>query len=67
MNHAPLSDELLAALIDALDHLDSYLMANWDDVQRRRVRERFSKINTLLQQERKSRRSTPPTSPESHA
>jgi hypothetical protein len=62
MSHAPLSDELLAALIEALDHLDLYLMANWDEHQRRRVRERWSKVNALLHAEQKARaRSLPQT------
>jgi len=62
MSHAPISDELLAALIDALGHLDLYLMANWDEHQRRRVRERWNKVNVLLHAEQKARaRSLPPT------
>jgi len=62
MSHAPISDELLAALIDALDHLDLYLMANWDEHQRRRVRERWNKVNVLLHAEQKARaRPLPPT------
>ena len=62
MSHAPISDELLAALIDALDHLDLYLMANWDEHQRRRVRERWNKVNVLLHAEQKARAgSLPPT------
>jgi len=43
------------ALIDALDHLDMYLMANWDEQQRRRVRERMAKINAILHKEHKAR------------
>ncbi|MFN9954965.1 MAG: hypothetical protein ACK55I_17845 [bacterium] len=62
MSHAPISDELLAALIDALEHLDLYLMANWDEHQRRRVRERWNKVNVLLHAEQTARaRSLPPT------
>jgi hypothetical protein len=51
----PIPDELLVALIDALDHLDMYLMANWDEQQRRRVRERMAKINAILHKEHKAR------------
>lgn len=62
MTPLPVSDELLAALIDVLDHLDLYLMANWDEHQRRRVRERLAKVNDLLHREQKTRkRSTPST------
>lgn len=39
---------LRTALIDALDSLDVYLMANWDEQARRRVREQFTKVRTLL-------------------
>lgn len=55
MTSLPIPDELLVALIDALDHLDMYLMANWDEQQRRRVRERMAKINAILHKEHKAR------------
>lgn len=51
-----MSDELITALIDALDHLDIYYIAVWDDEQRRRVRTRMAKVNELLKAEQKRRR-----------
>ena len=62
MMHAQVSDELLVALIDAFDHLDTYLMAYWDDHQRRRVRERVAKVNVLLREEQKARKAGAPAS-----
>jgi hypothetical protein len=51
-----MSDELLHALIDALEHLDIYYIAVWDDEQRRRVRVRMAKVCELLKAEQKRRK-----------
>lgn len=56
MKHAHVSDELLVALIDAFEHLDTYLMAYWDEHQRKRVRDRVAKVNDLLREEKKHRK-----------
>lgn len=61
MKHAQVSDELLEALIDAFDHLDIYLLAYWDDVQRSRVKKRVERVNALLREERKARRLAEPS------
>lgn len=63
MMHTQVSDELLVALIDAFDHLDTYLMAYWDEHQRRRVRERVAKVNVLLREEQKARKSAAQEAP----
>lgn len=51
-----LSTELLAALVDALDYLDTYLMANWDEHARRRARQRFALVAELLREEQTARK-----------
>ena len=51
-----MNDETLNALIDALDSLNVYLMANWDEHARRRVRQRFQAVEELLRQEQKRRK-----------
>lgn len=56
-NHG-ISTELLAALVDALDYLDTYLMANWDEHARRRVRQRFALVAELLREEQKNRKAS---------
>lgn len=47
-----MTPELRDALIDALDTLDVYLMANWDEQARKRVREKFAKVSKIMVQER---------------
>ena len=51
-----IDNELLAALVDALEYLDKYLMANWDEHARRRVRQRFALVQELLREEQKARK-----------
>lgn len=51
-----MTDAVLAALIDALDSLNVYLMANWDEQARKRVRANFAIVEDLLRAEQKDRR-----------
>lgn len=51
-----MNDELLDAVIDTLDTLDVYLMANWDEHARKRLRQKAATVYTLLKQEQKRRR-----------
>ena len=48
-----MSPELRTALIDALDTLDTYLMANWDEHARKRVRANFAKVRKIMVDEEK--------------
>lgn len=50
-----MNDEILDAMIDMLDTLDVYLMANWDEHVRRRLRHKTAHCYKLLIEERKRR------------
>lgn len=51
-----MTDETLDALIDALDTLDVYLMANWDENVRKRLRQKFLRVEGLLKDEQRRRK-----------
>lgn len=51
-----MNDELLDAIIDTLDTLDVYLMANWDENARKRLRHKAAHCYRLLIEERKRRK-----------
>lgn len=51
-----MNDEILAATIDLCDTLDVYLMANWDEHARKRVRTKVQHLYTLLVREQKARK-----------
>lgn len=55
MKHAPISDALLSALLDTFIHLETYLIAYWDEVQRKRVRDRVERVTNLLREELQAR------------
>ncbi len=50
-----MNDDLLNAIVDTLDTLDVYLMANWDEHARKRLREKAAKCYRLLKQEQQRR------------
>ncbi len=51
-----MNDELLEAVIDTLDTLDVYLMANWDEHARKRLRAKAATCYRLLKQEQQRRK-----------
>lgn len=51
-----MNDELLDAVIDTLDTLDVYLMANWDEHARKRLRQKAARCYALLVKEQKRRK-----------
>lgn len=51
-----MNDELLDAIVDTLDTLDVYLMANWDEHVRRRLRHKVAHCYKLLVAEQKRRK-----------
>lgn len=51
-----MNDEILDALTDMFDTLDVYLMANWDEHARKRLRQKAQKCHALLSAEQKLRR-----------
>lgn len=50
-----MNDALLDAVIETLDTLDVYLMANWDEHARKRLRSKAAQCYALLVQEKKRR------------
>lgn len=55
MNLLSRDNELLTATIDALGALDTYLMADWDEHAKKRVRARFALVAELLREEQEQR------------
>jgi len=51
-----MNDELLDAMVDMLDTLDVYLMANWDEHVRRRLRHKAAHCYKLMVAEQKRRK-----------
>ena len=51
-----MNDELLDAMVDMLDTLDVYLMANWDEHVRRRLRHKVAQCYKLMVAEQKRRK-----------
>lgn len=58
-----MDEKLLAALTDFFYTLDVYLMANWDEVVRRRLRQKARTIYTLLEAEQQRHAEETPDAP----